>query len=553
METNKLNNQDANEVEGSQVTDKGLEMNPSGNLENSTDNTLENEYAAISDIEEKAEKALADLKQTQKEIEEIEYSTKSVTDSINQIKEQELGLPKETGEIPSLRNMIKRGQELVKEKAKLIAFLTATGFLTLANTGEATAQTNKPVDKNPEKMGINDLDEVRQKNMDKWISKNYDLVKSGKLAVGAVKRGPDGNDYIIGAELDKDLFKLNNSEESIDGPDNNTKKLNMSSFFKTGTVEYIDKNSEEKAMQSIRDFLDSVQDLDNSTIKVLGTYSVDRKFGEVSPDHPDGDKNTQIAKEREKVGLDLVKKVLKERYTDSELTNLSLKSEAKGVSVSEQYTEEEISKMNNQDFEKATDLNQGFSIEIIKKIINKAEKIELSPEEKEYLNAALVILDKSKSMENDSKRASSIIEKINKNSDSKIQTLTLEGGNNEAHLQTLEKALFSLDENSAGKDVIVITDEPDNTLDGDSYNQKIDQILKLAKEKKVNILLKLFNPKMGPNPSKVSFITLKLDDYNKNALKSVASIPNVKYQTKEDKWQYWFNTQAQDSSVAVSE
>ncbi|MFA7285596.1 MAG: hypothetical protein WC011_01970 [Candidatus Paceibacterota bacterium] len=495
---------------------------------------------------------IADINKIEEQIVGLEGEIKKHVEQTNEVR-LELGLPPETVEnIPALKTKLTALDKLknyIKNTAKAV---TMAGIM-LAGTSEAVGQTTQTFDKNGDKLAMNDLEEVRKKNMEKWVSKNYDLVKAGKLAPGTVLEGPDGNKYKIGAVLDNNLLKKNQDNESIDGPDNNTKKINISSFFKTGTVEYVDKDAELKAEQSVRDFLDSINDLENSSIRVLGTYSVDRKWGDISVENPDGDKNTQIAKAREQAGLALLKKIIKEKYGEDYLQNLEIESMSKGVALSDKFSQEEIDNMTDLEKQKEIDLNQGMSLEVVKKIINKAEKMEISPEEKEYLNAAFVILDKSKSMENDSEYASKIIEKINKNTDSKIKTLTLEGGNNEAHLQTLEKALVSLDESSIGKDIIVITDEPDNTLDSDSYDQQIAKVLELAKEKKVNILLKLFNPKMGPSASAASFVTLKLDDYSKNALKAVSSIPNMKYQTNEDKLQYWFNAQAQDSGVAVGE
>lgn len=532
METTNFDQKDSNEEEiiiGEEAPVSSLEQREVGS-------TTEN-VANINIIEEK--------------IIELEGEIKEHTDETNKVR-ADLGLAPETEIPPSLRAKISnlgKFKNYLKNTAKAV---TMAGIM-LAGNGEAVAQTNQTIDKNGDKIEMNDLEQTRKKNLDIWISKKYDLVQTGKLAPGTVLEGPDGNKYKIGAVLDNNLLKKNMDNESMDGPDNNTKKINISSFFKTGTVEYIDANSEEKAKQSIRDFLDSVNDLENSNIKVLGTYSVDRPWGEVSPENPHGDKNTEIAKDREKVGLALLKKVITEKYGAGYLENLDIDSEAKGVALSDKFSKEEIGSMTDLEKQKEIDLNQGMSLSVIKKIINKAEKMNTPSEVKEYLNAAVVILDRSASMDNDTKQALKIIEKINTNNNKKIKTLTLEGGNSEAHLQTLENLLSSLDESSMGKDIIVITDEPDNTLNNETYNQKIDQVLELAKIKKVNIVLKLFNPKTGEHPTNLASINVELNENNKNALRMVDHVPGMKYQTKAEKTQYWFDSQVNNSNITFNQ
>lgn len=420
-----------------------------------------------------------------------------------------------------------------KKKAKSLLNVALTGVL-LAGNSEVAAKGTEPI--------------------------NYDS-KNKKIETGVIQTGnPENVSQVLmtSKEDNTDKDKKEKKNESIDGPDSNTKKINISSFFETGTVKYVNENAEATAMDSIQTFIGSIEkkDLENFTIRILGTYSVDRPWGDISPEHPDGDKNTKIAQEREQMALALFKKAIIEKYGNDFFEKLSIESDSRGVSLLERFTQEEIDNMTPEEIEEEINKNQGMSLEIIKKIEKQVEQVGLSEAVKYYSNAYLIILDKSPSMAKDAKKVRTIIDTMNKDrsSDEEIKTVTLEGGNMEAHLNTLINVLDGLNESAFGKDIIVITDEPDENYDEAGYNQKIEEVMSKAKEKGVNIILKILNPYSAPNAASEVDVTIKLDQTTKDALKPMTKnqLRHMKYITKEDLRQAWYNNLIKSSNSSNS-
>jgi hypothetical protein len=126
--------------------------------------------------------------------------------------------------------------------------------------------------------------------------------------------------------------------------------LNISSLFKTGTVEFIDDAKEDEAKQSLLKFLSDV-DFITSKIKVVGTYSVERPW----------EKNDFIAEERRVKGVNILNEVLKENFTQEEIDKVTIESQVKGLSIKDIYTEDEIKEMTKEEKELAIDKTQGVN------------------------------------------------------------------------------------------------------------------------------------------------------------------------------------------------
>lgn len=506
MENQKTNNEELNE----NLTIK--ENLPTENLENDQEGLENNSSENINDPKLEIQR----VEQAQAEIEKIENNIEHTKQDLDKIRE-ELGLSLETETPPSLKKQTSKLESLKKYVNNAVKALALSGIMFGANN-EAFSQNNK------ESVDISN-----------WMKQQYSLVESGKLEPGTLVQGPDGRTYKIAADINTDLFKLN-KKESLDGPnDLEEKKLNISSYFKTGTVEFVDGDAKEKVKKDIGVFLDSVKDLSNSTIKVVGTYSSDREWGKVSPEHPHGDKNTEIAKARKDVCLNLLLEVLKEKFPNVSLDKL-IDSESKGVSLSEHYSLEEISQMSPLEREKAIDLLEGMSLEI-KKLSEKISNSEMQ----DYLNAGFVLLDVSHSMQDDLQDAIKTIKSMNKDMNKDIKTIIIEGGNKENHLNSLLKLLNNIDESSRGKDILLLTDEPDNVFSGADYDEKINDILKQADEKGVNIILKLYNPNMNEGSKSLpSDIKIKLTQDSKYSLKQIGDSPGS--------LQQWYNNNLQNNT-----
>jgi len=124
--------------------------------------------------------------------------------------------------------------------------------------------------------------------------------------------------------------------------------LNNSSFFKTGTAEFVDIDAKSRAKTTISEFLDTV-DFATSKVKVVGTYSVERPTK----------KNNAIAEARKKVGLEILNEVLDEKYSAEEIAQIVIEASAKGVSIKDSYSEEEIKALAPEEVTQIIDEAQG--------------------------------------------------------------------------------------------------------------------------------------------------------------------------------------------------
>lgn len=467
------------------------------------------------------------VRQKMQELEDKERRLKakidSTTKAIDEIN-QSLGLANiEPSKIPSLNKISKKLGFNKIFKSVLVAGLM------MGATSEGLSQNKSEKDS--------------EKEHKEWVEKQYQLYKKGALKEGSKVKAPDGSVYVIGP------LKIENlkGQEEI-------KSINISSYFKTGTVEFVDAKAEENAKQSIRDFLITVGGLENSTIKVIGSYSKDKPWGNVSAQHPYGDKNTDLANKRKEVCRSLFENVLKETYSEDYIKNLSIEEISKGIGLSDNLPEDEIKKMSDLERNKKINSYQGMSIEIIKKIIKEPETLEkltLNKEEMEFLNTIIVVVDESNSMVRDAKKVKSIVEKVNKYNKEKnnksIEIKKLEGGNKEAHIQTLKNILLKLDDTYQGKEILVITDEPDENFDSNSYDIAMGEVLKLSQEKGVKVVFKIFNP----DESKSGSVSVVLDKTTIGVLKKPEKL-NRKYFTVDDLKKAWYEGLVANSNSLTS-
>lgn len=152
----------------------------------------------------------------------------------------------------------------------------------------------------------------------------------------------------LSASLESDLLEMNLARKTV-LLEGEPLILNNSSFFKTGTAEFVDTNARSKAKTTISEFLDTV-DFATSKIKVLGTYSVERP----------SNKNPQIAEARKKVGLEILNEVLTEKYSADEISKIVIEASAKGISIKDNYSEEEIKALTPEEVTKLIDEAQGI-------------------------------------------------------------------------------------------------------------------------------------------------------------------------------------------------
>ncbi len=301
--------------------------------------------------------------------------------------------------------------------------------------------------------------------------------------------------------------------------------LNISASFKTATVEFINKEAEVQAKNAIKQFLEGVN-LKNTKIKAVGTFSTRR----------DWDKNNDIAEERRNVGLKILKQVLSELgYAEGDVT---IESEARGQDILELYTQEQLNNMTQAEIEKAIDQTQGIHFELITMEDPVPRQQPRIPEKnfnnpKDYANVGYLLIDPSPSMQNDNADVQAQVGIANKSksevSKTEVVTLIMESGNKEAHFKTLNGLLSRIGSYDTPVELLVITDEPDETLGGD-YESFVSNIIALAKEKNVKIFFKVFNPYKPAGGFKV----FELNETNKHFMKPASG--TMTDQLLLDKW-----------------
>lgn len=492
---NNLENQKLNTQENS-LQDKPEQISDLENNNESPENSSE-----ISVVDD-AEQAL----RLKAEIKKIEIKAQANIDAINQIN-KELGVDEvssdlqniDTTKFPAFKYL---QSKIIDLKGSLNKFSKAAAVagLMFGATSEGVTQSNS--------------NSNTEKAQTEWKNKQYNLYKKGLLAEGSLIKDPTTGKLYKIRSLNKEDLKKDNSFE---GGEQKT-SLNISQFFKTGTTEFINSQAEIDAKDALRDFLQSA-DLKNFKINVLGTYSSDRVYA----------KNQELAESRKDLGNKILLEVLKEKYSQQEINKIIIEAQAKGKSLLDSYTQEKIDEMTSFEKNQAIDKNQGisFKLESIKKNIetedlffpNNFNSLE------DFKNVSAVIVDRSYSMRDDVLKVEDFLKKINlenkKLNKEVIDIFSVEGGDKEAHLNTLISVLNKLEKNTDQKEIVLITDEPDNKSAGIEYINKINQILKEAKEKNIKIIFKILSPVGGA--AKI----IQLDENTKNVLDSKGSSENM--------------------------
>lgn len=488
MEQNNLTNKNEEKVEpletqGEQISD--LEK-PQKSFE-----AKDKEVSVVDDAEEVLKLEL--------ELKKIEEKSKATLEAINKV-HAELGIDQVNENIETVDTNKFPALKLMKNQ-----FLAMTS--SLKNLGKAATVAGLMIGATSEGLSQNKSEKDSEKEHKEWVQKQYQLYKKGALKEGDHIKGPDGGIYKIGS-LEKKYSKKDNS---LEGGEQKT-SLNISEFFKTGTTEFINSQAENDAKQSLRDFLQNV-DLKNFKINVLGTYSVDRAY----------DRNQELAEARRDLGNKILLEVLKEKYSPEEISKIVIEGQAKGKSLLDSFTQEKIDEMSRAEKDKAIDQNQGISFKL--EFINKKREIKELVFQKtfnnieDFNNVAAVIVDNSNSMREDLAQVSDFIQKINlenkKLNKESIGIFTVEGKDKEAHLNTILSVLNKIQKTETPKEIVLMTDEPDNALDKVQYNEKMQQILDLSKEKNLNIILKVLNSVGGE-----AYKVIELNEKNKDVLLS---------------------------------
>lgn len=280
-----------------------------------------------------------------------------------------------------------------------------------------------------------------------------------------------------------------------------------SAYFKTGTVEYKSPEAREQAKNAIHVYLTQVDlfggGLDNSTIFVKGQSSRERPT----------DINYTLAQQRAEEGLRLVKEILNDYFAGKNVhIEIVVESDA---SVYDGMTDEQIEEIraiaesDPNEFAKLIDAKQSIKIEAVTKKVEQSEVKEDTLEDFGY-----VVIDESQSMANDATDVKKELVEINTKKEKKIQIISLEGGTTESHISTLYKLLGKIPTNKEKKKVLVLTDEPDNQLSERNYETNISYMLGLARDKNVEIVIKVFNPDKNEGGFKI-FVLNKSENRNK--------------------------------------
>jgi len=282
-----------------------------------------------------------------------------------------------------------------------------------------------------------------------------------------------------------------------------------SAYFKTGTVEYRSAEARENAKNDIRSFLKTV-DLKNSKVIVTGYSSKERPT----------DLNLTLAQKRTEEGVALVKEVLAEDYPGQDIQiEFVVASDASvydGLNDEEIAEIEKIKASSPEEFQKLINEKEAIGIDAV--TVNPPPIPEFIPEKipTDLRAYGGVLIDESASMNNDVAKVKSELLQIRAEG-KEIKTVVIEGGTTEAHLRTLENFLTKLQVPKEGMKILLLTDEPDNATAAKNYETNIGYVLGKARDKKVQIIVKIYNP----DPKKDDFKLFVLNDpKNRNILRA---------------------------------
>lgn len=311
-------------------------------------------------------------------------------------------------------------------------------------------------------------------------------------------------------------FNITSNLEEVE--ENEPLILHVQAEFITATTEFADASAEKKIQDAIKNFLvQAIEfehiDLTKAEIKVIGTYSKER----------DWENNPQIAKARMELGVKMLKEALsspavKLNKKDIPVIEENIRSESRGKSIYEIYGADKLKSMTKAQTETAIDSCQGFDIEIIVKTEDGIGK----PENKNDLSIyAAIFMDDSGSMVNDYKAVERTVEEIKNREGKDIQIIPIEGQTVERHIDTLERYISKMGPSRQPRKVLVITDEPDNSIAPSNYENRISNLLGAEVSKRANvaeIVVKVLNPNGDGSYKMFSLNT----NEGRNALKAPA-------------------------------
>lgn len=162
--------------------------------------------------------------------------------------------------------------------------------------------------------------------------------------------------------IDRNIPNTNNSNNS------NTNNQNQASFnqgeilddfiilsdvnfFKTGTLTFKDEDSLKMAKELVSYLLDLIP-FEDHKIQVFGIYANELNS------------NQNLAENRKQIGINLLNEVLKSKYDENKIKELTIESATRGISLSDIYTEQEINQMSLEEKAKNIELNNGIKFKI---------------------------------------------------------------------------------------------------------------------------------------------------------------------------------------------
>ncbi len=122
-------------------------------------------------------------------------------------------------------------------------------------------------------------------------------------------------------------------------------------FFKTGTLTFKDEDSLKMAKELISYLVDLIP-FEDHKIQVFGIYANELNS------------NQNLAENRKQIGLNLLNEVLKSKYDENKIKELTIESATRGISLSDIYTQQEINQMSLEQKATNIELNNGIKFKI---------------------------------------------------------------------------------------------------------------------------------------------------------------------------------------------
>ena len=163
----------------------------------------------------------------------------------------------------------------------------------------------------------------------------FEKFLKGAMFAGALTALPNNAEAVKPITPIKNENSFNKETDPKEG-ENPTMSLNISANFKRGTVEFLDSTAEERAQKTISDFLEKVEDLENVTILVEGTFSIERPYV----------KNEELAKKRKEIGEKMLIGILNRWLAEGKLKSMpQILAVSRGASVFEFVSQKEFESM----------------------------------------------------------------------------------------------------------------------------------------------------------------------------------------------------------------